>query len=557
MSMMKRILALLLSAAVLLAPLGAAAEGYVIPAGEVTSTAISDFYVGGMQIDVVIGFGMEAADATSARAQAVQSLLEKTQLSLSFYDDFGIARVRGALSTDGVALLTLDAMVFEDGSAQMKTNLTGETVLTLPAGTVTRDGVNMGALAFSQDGDVLSFGDPAFKALPARDRLRLTLEDAQMMLMGHLLGWISGTQRETGELYLFDTDFVDATDERDAVALRMVCKITPWDFMNLVTNILWTLRDEHGALQQAVADLLAEAGVTRYQVRQVVDGLLTMEEMDPAVDWVQPSSSVLNDGTLCKMDDIAYAVKKLDKSAEYVMDRTEYIDEVMTLVIGYDDFGELVGVDMDVPIISENAPYEGALNYSVKTDENGQKHHTAHGELEVYDGNRLVGDASMQVGRDVDGVNASGLSGSFDVCQHEEGTSIGVGIDTNVTYRTHGGDDAEAFEANATLSLRQNGMALPMLAASVQGETSVAYDNFLLQAQARVDALGNALTAQITAQANEYDGVEFAAGPALDLTDPESVQQLQQQIPAHLQGILVELSGHAEVMNAVMALIAM
>ena len=212
---------------------------------------------------------------------------------------------------------------------------------------------------------------------------------------------------------------------------------------------------------------------------------------------------------------------------------------------------------MDVPIISENAPYEGALNYSVKTDENGQKHHTAHGELEVYDGNRLVGDASMQAGRDVDGVNASSLNGFFDVCQHEAGTSIGVGIDTNVTYRTHGGDDAEAFEANATLSLRQSGMPIPLLAASVQGETSVAYDNFLLEAQARVDALGNALTAQITAQANEYDGVEFAAGPALDRTDPESVQQLQQQIPAHLQGILVELSGHAEVMNAVMALIAL
>ena len=556
MAITKRILALLLSAAVLLAPLGAAAEGYVVPAGEVTSTAISDFYVGGMQIDVTVDFGMEMGSAPSARAQAAQALLEKTQLTLSFYDDFGTARVRGALTTDGVALLTLDALVFEDGSAQLKTNLTGEAVLTVPAGTVTQNGINLGALALSGGETEISFSDPAFKELPARERLNLALSDLQMMLMGHFLGWISYTQRDTGELYVFSNDYVDETDARDAVALQMICKIPPWHFMDLLTNILWTLRDEHGVLQQALADVLAEAGVTRYQVRQLVDGLLTQEEMDPAVDWVQPSATVYNDGALCTKDDIAYAIKKLDKSAEHVMEGTEELEEIMTLTIGYDDFGGLVAVDMDVPIISTYVPYEGALNYSVKTDGNGQQRHTAHGELEVFNDNRLVGDANMLAGRDVDGVNTSSLSGYFEVRQHEQGTSIGLGVDADVTYRTAGGDDAETFEAHTALSVRQSGVQIPMVTVGVQGETSVVSDGFLLAADARVDALGTSIAAKISAQANEYDGVEFAAGPALDLTNPASVEQLKQQALAQLMGVYMNLSSHPDVMNAVMTLIS-
>ena len=555
MRITKRIGALLLSAAVLLMPLGAAAEGYVIPAGEVTSTAISDCYIGGMQIDVTVDLGIETGSEPTAREQAMRTLLEKTQLTMSFYDDFGTARVRGALTTDGVALLTLDAQIAEDGSVMMKTNLTGESVLALPAGTVTPNGINLGMLAFSESESEINFDDPAFKELPARQRLGLTIDDLKMTLITHLYGWISYTQRETGDLYVFDSDFVDATDTRDETALRMICNIPPWHFMDLLTNIMWTVRDEHGALQQALADVLAEAGVTRYQVRQFVDRMLTKEEMDPAVDWVQPSATVYNDGSLCTKDDIAYAVKKLEKSAEYVMDGTEFIEEIMTLVVSYDILGEVIGVDMDVPIISNQAPYEGAFNYSVKTDENGQRRTIAHGELEVFDGNRLVGDASMKAGQDVDGVNASELSGFLEVRNSEAAKAIGVGVDADITYRTDGGDDAETFEANAKLGLRQNGVPVSEIAAGMQGETSVTGDSFLLAADAHVDVLGTRFTARIAAQANDYDGQDFVGGTAVDLTKPANLTLLQQQVLAQLMGIYFELSSHTDVMNAAMAMI--
>lgn len=398
MNITRRIVALAVSAALLLSPCAALAEGgYVIPAGQVTATAISDAYIGGLQIDVTAGFSLDADETASARAQALRKLLEMAEMKLSFYDDFGTARVKAALTVGGEPLLTADALIAEDGSIQAKTNLTGDSVLAYPAGGgVQGVGVN----------------DPAFASLPAKERLIIALDDLRFTLMGHLLGWISYTQRETGKLYVFDNEPVPATDTRDAVSLRMVTEAPSWNFFDFLVNILWTMRDECGPLEQALSDVLAEVGVTRYQVRQLVDGLLTEEKMDPAVDWVQPSATVYDDGALCTKDDIEYAIKKLDKSVEHAMEGADITPErTIHMTLGYDDYGAVVGYDLQVPQITTLLPYEGDLVYSVKSDEHEQKHHTAHGELELLEGNRLAGDLDMWVGRDVDGVNANTLSG--------------------------------------------------------------------------------------------------------------------------------------------------
>ena len=62
MKLKQRLTALLLSAGMLLTPAASLAEetGYTIPSGEVTTTALSDAYVGGEQINVSASFELNA-----------------------------------------------------------------------------------------------------------------------------------------------------------------------------------------------------------------------------------------------------------------------------------------------------------------------------------------------------------------------------------------------------------------------------------------------------------------------------------------------------------------
>lgn len=134
--MRKRIFSLLLSAAMLLAPAASFAESSY-DAGTLSGTAISESYVAGNQINLDVVFGLDAQRTfAEKRLQAAANLLSKAQLHMSFYDDFGTARVHAALETDGVELLTADMLVYEDGAVQIMSNLTGKLVLALPAGSV-------------------------------------------------------------------------------------------------------------------------------------------------------------------------------------------------------------------------------------------------------------------------------------------------------------------------------------------------------------------------------------------------------------------------------------
>ena len=415
MKLKQRLIALLTGAALLLTPAAAFAEGesYTVPSGEVTTTAVSDAYIGGEQINVTAAFELGTlldgetlaalldTDAATAdeKLAALTRLIDKCTLELSFYDDFGTARVHGDLKLDGTSVLTATALIAEDGSAQIMTSLTGSLVLALPAGTFTSVSIDLMGLLYGDFGGDTDDSVP-FTELPAKERLRITTTDTLVMVAQHLLGWVSGTQMETGELYTFDDTYIDATDTRDAVAQRMIGKISTYSFMRLLNNIATTLRDDQGLFQQAIADVLAENGVTRYQVRQVVDSLLVNEYIDPAEDWVQPSSAIADDGALCELDDIAYFFKKLHKSTTRMM--VDHTDETMSMIVSYDDYGGMVGFDATVPKINAQWPFEGDFTYSIRTDDNWQRIHTSHGELQVYNNQRVVGDLSLQFGEDVD-----------------------------------------------------------------------------------------------------------------------------------------------------------
>lgn len=137
MSLKNRVLSIGLSAAMLMTPAATLAESDYT-AGELTTTVISDGYVGGSQINLSAALGMTLDEKTDTDWwKALASLMDRMQVEMSFYDDFGTARIHANVTLDDVTLLTGDALVYEDGSVQMMTNLTGKLVLALPAGSLT------------------------------------------------------------------------------------------------------------------------------------------------------------------------------------------------------------------------------------------------------------------------------------------------------------------------------------------------------------------------------------------------------------------------------------
>ncbi len=573
MKLKQRMLSLLLGAAMLVTPVASMAEEnvYAIPSGEVATTAVNDAYVGGKQINLTADLALNAQDAQALAAllgldeaqseeklAALSSIIDQCTLEMTFYDDFGTARISGDLKLGDVSLLSGTALIYEDGSAQVMTNLTGSLVLAAPAGTFRTGSVDLMSLLY---GDFYVERDESvpFEELPADERLSITLTDSIVMVFSHLLGWVSATQMDTEELYVFDDTYIEATDTRDAVAQRMIGTIRTQDFTKLLWNIVTTLRDDQGLLQQAIADVLAQNGVTRYQVRQVVDSLLTEETIDPALDWVQPSGSIPDDGALCTLDDISYFFKKLWKSVDKIWHENTH--ETMSMIVSYDDYGGMVGFDAEVPLITESWPFEGDFTYSIKTDENWQRLHTSHGELQIYNNNRLVGDLSIQFGEDVDGVNANHFNGQLDVVNQDSGASRGVGVLSDLTFTTgttETGNQTEAFEGQAALQARADGESQNLLQATVSGETTAQDDGFSIAANAGLNVANLLeLTADVSVVSGEYEEIPFAGGEAIDLSNvtPEQLQKIQDEVAGKVAVLVLSLSQNASVMDAMLKLL--
>lgn len=563
MSFKKRIVSFLLSAAMLIAPCASLAEANYY-AGELSAVAVSDSYVAGNQINLDVVFGVDAQrEFESDRLQAAVNLLGRSRLHMSFYDDFGTARIHAALETDGVNMVSADMLIYEDGSVQMMSSLTGNMVLALPAGTVVDGAINLSSFT---DTDVsydfeTEEGIAAFKALPATTRLSITANDMVSMLINHLLGWVSYAQVDSdGQLYVFDDTYIEATETRDAVAQRMLGTIEAHRFNTLFSNIAMTIADDKGDFQQAIADVLAEMGVTRYQARMFADSLMTEETIDPRTDFVQPSYYIIEnkDSSPIVYDDVAYFFKKLTKCANRLWENST--DEVMSMDVSYDDFGGTVGFDAVLAKFSTELPYEGTFNYSIKTDDDWQRMHTAHGELQVLESGRVIGDLSMKLGEDVDGVNESTLTGAADLVNQADGTSVGIGLDGALIYAVEvleEGKEAENFEGSLVVSERTNAEGKGRLAATLSGVTTVDAERFDLLATAALEAEGIAtLVADVALVQADYEEIPFAGGQAIDLTslDDAKIEQIKDEVKKQAAKVGLGLVAHPSVLADLMTL---
>lgn len=539
MSLKNKAMALGLSSAMLLSPAASLAESNYA-AGELTTTAISDSYAAGNQLNLSADFNLELGDALQKlgdaklqkKVNAVVSLLDKTELNMSFYDDFGTARIHLSLDTDGVTLLSGDALVYADGSMQIMTNLTGKLVLALPQGALSASSVGVDSLLSGVAGK--SVDDPDFADYPAMERLQITASDISVLVMSHLLGWVSATQMDTGELYVFDDTYLDETDTRDAVAQRMIGTIKADEFNTLFWNVFTTICDEQEEFQQALADVLAENGVTRYQMRQVIDGIFQNEQINPATDYVQLSHTIEDDGALCTYDDVSYFFRKLTKYADNVWENST--DNVLKMIVSYDDYGSTVGFDAELPQFTEVLPYEGAFTYSIKHDENEQPTLTSHGELQLLNERRVVGDLTAKSGLDVNGVNDSGLNGYIDLKNTADGTSVGLGVNSAahfVAEQNDEGADVESFTGSVALTYRDNGEDGGSLVAAVDGTTTTDGDTFATSAGLSLTLSDEfKLNVNATLEQADYEEIEFAGGQAIDLTalNDDQLSQIKSEV---------------------------
>lgn len=551
----RRIVSLLLSAMMLLTPVMASAEPVSYYAGELTTLSIADAYYAGRQIDAQIRVELndEIAAAAGKQGEAAAALLDMALINVSLYDDYGTARIRFGVELDGVELFGGDMIVAEDGSVQMVTSLTGNMAFALPAGTITEAG-----LALPAAGAQLTTQDEGFDELPAFERMQIILAEMPMTFVNLMLGWVSGAHRRTGELYMFDYDtYIDATESRDGVASRMLGKITSSDLIDLVWSAVSHFRDKDHQMQQTIADCLAELGVTRVQARKVIDDLFPDEYIDPMLDMVQPSHSIPDDGALCTFNDVHYFFRKLEKSLMNAWGENT-IDDESTMVISYDDYGEMVGIDLDFNRPTVCYPYEGDFVYSVKTDDNWQRQCTAHGELQLYNNQRLIGDLSMFDGEDVGGVNANHLIGNLDLVNQNDGSSVGLGVVSALNCVLGDGGASETVDGSLDLMLNLSGVSSVMLEMDVDsicrlngGEVS-AEGTFALT----VAGLPTA-SVHVTVVTTDFDGGSFAGGQAVDLSQPltqEQEAEIMETVTGKATGLAMQLAFKPALLNNLLTL---
>ncbi len=565
MSLKNRALALMLSALMLLAPAASFAEAAPVSnyyAGELTTTAMADSYAYGNQVSLDAALGVELTESVdNPKVKALANLLDKAELHMSFYDDFGTARIHAQLGVNGAQLVEANVLVYEDGSVQMMSNLTGKLVLALPAGSVVDGKLDMNA----------AFGDPyaemgekkgAVRQLPLGERLRVTGNDMVALLINHLLGWVSYMQMDNdGEFYTFDDTYLEATETRDPVAQRMIGKIKADSFTTLMWNIATTVCDTQGDFQDAIADLLAELGVTRYQARRFIDSLLTEETIDPALDWVQGSYYIIEnkDSSPIQYDDVSYFFKKLQKSTDRIWQHST--DAVLGMTVSYDDFGGMVGFDAQLPQFTTVLPYEGDFTYSMKTDDNWQVKHTAHGEMQVYNDNRVVGDLEVLNGEDIGGVNESYLKGALDVLDQKNATSVGFGVDANLTFEVEAledGTENEKFGGHVIFSGRENGTGSEAVGATVSGLTTLTPDAFTTYATAMAEVVGMAtVVADMTIEQTEVEDIAFPGGQAVDLSalDDAKIETIKNEVMAQGVKLGLSLMAHPDVMADILSLL--
>ncbi|MBR1709283.1 MAG: hypothetical protein IJ719_10705 [Clostridia bacterium] len=552
---MKKALALMMAAMMALIPVLAGASGSYA-AGDLTATAILDGLEAGNQIWFHLGIkDGEIAEQSPETMDALNTLLAMFSLDGKAYMTFGETVISGTAKLDETELLQFILSVSEDGTARLSTSLTDDSVFLL--GSINAMG------GFDLNKIIYSVGENdysgEFKSLPAWDRLRISSVDMLTLFIFSVLSWTSGNQIDMdNQFYVFDNDtFFEATDTRDEVASRMIGTITADQFCALFWDYASLVDSDAGYFQRALADYLAEQGVTRLQFRAVVDALFPNIQIDPETDYVEPTHIIPDDGALCQYNDVSYLFKKLVRFTDLMWE--ESTDETLSLIVSFNDYNETVGFDAVLPKFTTVLPYEGSFTYSKHTDEDWQVLNSAHGELQISDKERVIGDYAHLNGEDVDGYNGNTFDADLSVVNQESGKRNGFAINGEWSYEVDNTAQyyTESLAGSGKLTLHLDGNDIIPVSAKMTGLTDTAGNAFALNADASVSLMETAtFNLNIEMGQEMVTEITLPQGEEYDVTamDQESIDALQAKITNNATAVLAKLITNQKVMQALNAL---
>ena len=513
-------------------------------AGDMTKTAIMTSMEQGNQVSFHMTLRQILDDEPDVKQAALNDLLSKVSIDGIAYQKEGRMSLQATVRAGAVQVLDAKAVQTEDDSYRVMTDLTGDTIFLVPAAP-SYGGMDVMQVIASMGTDIQST-DPSFRDLPADERLRITSSEVMMMLAQAVLGWVSHSQIEAdGEMYVFDSTYFEPTDTRNEVAERMIGKVGAGQFGSLLWNVASNLDWQGGEFQRALADVLAEKGVTRLQVRNVVDAMFPQVNIDPAEDFVEPTHAIQNGNEPCQYSDISYFFKKFTRFADKIWE--ESLDVDLLLTVSYDDYSDFVGLDAVLPKFTKSLPYEGTFTYSVKTDENWQKLTTSHGELQISDSDRVIGDYRHFDGEDVGGHNANTFDGDFSVVDQDKKVTAGFGISGEWTYDTglvEEGVYGEKTVGNGELILHL-GEDIPALAAKHEGLVKTTGSDFSYEAVTELRIFGGTtIQTQLEMKQEAAEtSISIPDGEAVNAfaADEKTIETVQNQVTANLTGVLFKL----------------
>lgn len=553
--MKKRILSLVISMVMLLTPVFSLGEemAAACPAGALMPAAVIGAYSAGGQVDLDVKLALAPASETPDEVtKAVVTLLDKFQLSVSAHPEEGAAAVYATVDVDPVNLLTANVRLHEDSAVEAMTSFTGNYVLTLPAGALEKEeaAANVSLRDFDLESEE---GLAVFRALPAMDRIKLLLGDGGPQMLSKLMGWVTMTQMTSGgQLFAFDETPVEATENRGPVARRMVIKVKAASFAQLLSTLVSQLGEAPAELPVAIADLLAEAGITRAQAQMAAQAIFAQEEADPAAAMDESLLTAPVQG-----EDVALVLQQLTKLMEVVC--ANPTENEISIVISFGEQGGLAGVDVDLQQFTTLLPFAFKAAYSSKADENAQLLHNVQLESQINPENKVVVNADVKLGQDVNGKNDSYIIVAADMV-NQNGFAMGVGLNANLGFEMVVEETgvSELLAGGLVVNMRMNGSEMPMFGAELSGKTIMGAEGFNTVGKLTLPAgeMGM-LTIDVAIASGEPEAVPFTAVDIIDVTqlDEAAMATIQTELDNQVMRLGMQLINLPDVMGSLLAVL--
>lgn len=553
--MKKRILSLVISMVMLLTPVFSLGEemAAACPAGALMPAAVIGAYSAGGQVDLDVKLALAPASETPDEVtKAVVTLLDKFQLQVSAHQEEDAAAVYAVVDIDPVNLLTANVRLHEDSTVEAMTSFTGNYVLTLPAGALEKEeaAANVSLRDFDLESEE---GLAVFRALPAMDRIKLLLGDGGPQMLSKLMGWVTMTQMTSGgQLFAFDETPVEATENRGPVARRMVIKVKAASFAQLLSTLVSQLGEAPAELPVAIADLLAEAGITRAQAQMAAQAIFAQEEADPAAAMDESLLTAPVQG-----EDVALVLQQLTKLMEVVC--ANPTENEISIVISFGEQGGLAGVDVDLQQFTTLLPFAFKAAYSSKADENAKLLHNVQLESQINPENKVVVNADVKLGQDVNGKNDSYIIVAADMV-NQNGFAMGVGLNANLGFEMVAEEAgvSELLAGGLMVNMRMNGSEMPMFGAELSGKTTMGAEGFNTVGKLTLPAgeMGM-LTIDVAIASGEPEAVPFTAVDIIDVTqlDEAAMATIQTELDNQVMRLGMQLINLPDVMGSLLAVL--